>query len=83
MESAKDRIGADGVGFSAAMARTGVSEFENTWWWIRNTWAERHVRTPGIVMRDPRFQYEAQIRFGQCNKPVQALSADGADDSFA
>ena len=56
MQSAKDRIGADGIRFSAAVARI--------WMWvvdigerrIGNTGTQRHVRTPGIVMANPRFQ---------------------------
>ena len=56
MQSAKDRLGADGVRVVVAVTRTGLSEVENCWWRIRNAWAQRHVWTPGIVVRDPGFQ---------------------------
>jgi hypothetical protein len=37
VKPATDRLGADGVRLLAAVARTGLSKVENSWWWIRNT----------------------------------------------
>jgi hypothetical protein len=62
MQPAKDRFGADGVRLFAAVARTGFSEVENSRWWIRNTRAQRHVRTSGIVMGYPHLQNRPQVR---------------------
>jgi hypothetical protein len=82
MQPAKDRFGADGVRFRAAVTRTGFSEVEDTWWWIRNTRAQRHVRTSGIVVSNPGFQNGPQMRFGNGDQPIQALAPNRADDSF-
>jgi len=82
MQPAKDRFGADGVRFRAAVTRTGFSEVEDTWWWIRNTRAQRHVRTSGIVVSNPGFQNGPQMRFGNGDQPIQALAPNLADDSF-
>ena len=38
---------------------------------------------PGIVMHDPRFRDQPQVRLGQWNQPVRAFAADGANDAFA
>src|SRR5450631_3997044 len=83
MQPAKDRFGADGVRLRAAVTRTGFSEVEDTWWWIRNTRAQRHVRTSGSVVSNPGFQNGPQMRFGHGDQPIQALAPKGADDSFA
>jgi hypothetical protein len=48
MQPAKDRFGADGVRFFAAVARTGVSEVENSRWWIRNTWGQHMCGRPAL-----------------------------------
>ena len=56
MQAAKDRISTDGIRFSAAMARIWMWMVEIGERRIGNTGTQRHVRTPGIVMGDPRFQ---------------------------
>ena len=83
MQPAKYRLGADGVRFLVAVTRTRFSDVEDTWWWIRNTWAQRHVRTCGIEVRDPGFQNGPQMRFGNGDQPIQALAPNRADDSLA
>ena len=39
----------------------GLSEIGNRWWWIRNAGTQRHVRTPGMVVRNPGFQNGPQM----------------------
>ena len=56
MQAAKDRIGTDRVRFSTAMARIWTWVVESGERRIGDTGTQRHVRPPGIVMGDPRFQ---------------------------
>jgi hypothetical protein len=57
MQSAKDRISTHGIRFSAAMARIWMEVIKMGEQRIGNAGTQRHVRAPGIVMGDPRFQY--------------------------
>ena len=50
---------------------------------IGNTGTQRHVRTPGIVMANPRFQDAPEMTFRQGNHPVQTLATNCADNAFA
>ena len=50
---------------------------------IRETGTERHVRTAGISVGNPRFQDAPQMRFRQGNQPIETLATNGFDDSFA
>ncbi len=56
MQPAKDRIDADGIRFSAPMARIWTWGFKIGERRIGNTGTQRLVRAPGIVMANPRFQ---------------------------
>ncbi len=49
MEAAKDRMGTDGVRFSSPMARKGSEGGEGRGRRIRNSGAQAHVPTPGVV----------------------------------
>src|SRR6266404_561402 len=55
MQPAKNRIGTDGVRFSATMSRSRLRNDLHGGRWIGNTRTKRHVRTPGIVMAYPRI----------------------------
>src|SRR5450759_3172698 len=57
MQSAKDRLGTDGVRFSAAMARIWMRVVAIDGRGIWDAWTQRHVRTRGIVVRNPEFQH--------------------------
>ena len=57
MQSAKDRLGTDGVRFSAAMARIWMRVVAIDGRGIWDAWTQRHVRTCGIVVRNPEFQH--------------------------
>jgi len=50
---------------------------------IQSTWTQGYVRTPGIVMCNPRFQNGPQMGFGEGFQPIQTLAPNGAEDSFA
>jgi hypothetical protein len=52
MQPTQDRLGADGVRFSAAMARIGMWVLDRGERQIRDTGTQRQVRTPGIVQLD-------------------------------
>ena len=52
MQPAKDRIGMDGIRFSAAMARIWMWVVEIGERRIGNTGTQRHVRAPGVVQLD-------------------------------
>ncbi|SRR5258708_5482963 len=56
MQSAKDRLGSDGVRFSAAMARIWMRVVAIGGRGIWDAWTRRHTRTRGIVVRNPVFQ---------------------------
>ena len=56
MQAAQDRIGADGIRFSEAMARTRMQIVKNDDGRIGKTGTERHVRTSGVVVGNPRLQ---------------------------
>jgi hypothetical protein len=56
MQAAKDRIDTDGIRFSTSMARICTWEFKIGERRIGNAGTQRHVRAPGIVMGNPRFQ---------------------------
>jgi len=56
VQPAKDRIGTDGIRFSAAVARIWMRVVEIGERRIGYTGTQRHVRAPGIVMKHPRFQ---------------------------
>ena len=53
MQPAKDRVGMDGIRFSAAMTQIVVSFVKIGVRRIRNTGSQGHVRAPGIIMTDP------------------------------
>src|SRR6266436_801064 len=53
MQSAKDRLGSDGVRFSAAMARIWMRVVAIGGRGIWDAWTQRHMRTRGIVVRNP------------------------------
>ncbi len=74
MQPAKDRIDTDGIRFSATMARIWTWVFKIGERRIGSTGTRRHVRAPGIVMRNPRFEDAPQMRFRQGNQPIQALA---------
>lgn len=67
MQSTKDRFGADGVRFSATLTRQMMLVAGIDGWGIRNTWTQRRVWTPRIVVRNPGFQNGPQVRFGNAN----------------
>src|SRR5258708_2124199 len=73
----------DSIRLSAAMARTGLCVVEIVGRRIRHARTKCHVRTPGIVMRNPRFQKGSQMRLGKRNQPIQTLTPNRTDDSFA
>src|SRR5450631_1000408 len=52
-------------------------------WRIRYARTQRHVRSCGIVMANPRLQHSPQMRFSQRNQPIEALPAKAPDHSFA
>ena len=83
MQSAKNRLSADDVRFAAAVARTGLLVVAIHRRQIGNARTERHVWTVGIVMGNPGFQNEPQMRCGQGNQPIQTLAANRADGSLA
>jgi len=56
MQPAKDRIGMDGIRFSAAMTRIWVWEVKIGERRIRDTGTQGHMWTRPIVMGNPRFQ---------------------------
>jgi hypothetical protein len=58
MQPAKDRIGMDGIRFSAAMTRSWVWVVKIGERRIRDTGAQGHMWTRPIVMGNPRFQAE-------------------------
>jgi hypothetical protein len=57
MQSAKDRLGTDGVRFSAAMARIWMRVVAIDGRGIWDAWTQRRVRTRGIVVRNPELQH--------------------------
>jgi len=56
MQPAQDRIDTDGIRFSAAIARIWTSVLKIGVRRIGNSGTQRHVRAPGVVMGNPRFQ---------------------------
>ena len=74
MQSAKDRLGADGVRLFAAVAGFGIVAVAIPRGRIGNTRTQRHVRTSGVVMGEPGLQYGPQMRFGQRNQPIQTFA---------
>jgi hypothetical protein len=51
--------------------------------WIGNSGTESGVRATAIVMHDELRQHQPQVSFVDRYQIVQALSAEGADESFA
>lgn len=83
MQSAKDRLGSDGVRLFAMMARSRFLIVAIRWGRIGNTQTQRHVRTSGIVMGNAELQNRSQMRFGQRDQPIQTLATNRTGDSFA
>ena len=79
MKTAENRFGDDSVAVANPMAGRHRRAVER----IRNAGSKAHVRTPTIVMRDPRLKDASQMVLAERNHPVQAFAPNRADQAFA
>ena len=73
MESAENRIGADGIALTTAVPCGGFREGDSRR--IRNSRSQGHMRSSAVVVPGPGFEQGTQMRLRERNHPVQALSA--------
>jgi hypothetical protein len=76
MQAAENWFAADSIEFSATMSRRRLWADARDGRGVRNARTQRHMRASAIVVRDPGFEGEAEMGFGQRDHPVQTFPAD-------
>jgi hypothetical protein len=80
VQPAKDRIGTDGIRFSAAVARIWMRLVDVGGRRIRYARTQRHVRTPRIVPGNPRFQDAPEMIFAAMQPGCRSGLSHGRRD---